>query len=48
MYPCLLYEKNVNLFEHNKIMTRDEMVARTELYYELYANTKLIESSCLS
>lgn len=48
VYPCLLAEKNVRLFENNKIMTRDEMVARTELYYELYANTKLIESSCLS
>ncbi len=40
---CVMFEKNVKLFEEHKIFTRAELEARQEVYYENYCKTLNIE-----
>ena len=42
--PCMLEEKNVQLFENNKVFTRAELEARYEIYLENYCKTLNIEA----
>ncbi len=42
--PCMLEEKNVQLFENNKVFTRAELEARYEIYLESYCKTLNIEA----
>ncbi len=41
---CVMFEKNVKLFEEFKVFTREELEARQEVYYENYCKTLNIEA----
>ncbi len=42
--PCMLDDKNVKLFEDNKVFTREELEARYEVYLDSYCKTINIEA----
>ncbi len=42
--PCVLREKNLKLFEDQKVLTRTETVSRASVHFELYSKTRNIES----
>lgn len=42
--PCMIEDKNVKLFEDNKVFTREELEARYEVYLDSYCKTINIEA----
>ncbi|MBI5515720.1 MAG: glutamine synthetase III [Deltaproteobacteria bacterium] len=45
--PVMVAEKNLELFEKYKVMTRTELESREHIYIELYAKQLLIESEAM-